>query len=58
MVHQDVLSALGADQMQKVCDFSDKEKEAAQKEIDEDKLNSIMRPTFPTLPLWQPRTAF
>lgn len=28
------------------------------KEIDEDKLNSIMRPTFPTLPLWQPRTAF
>ena len=37
MVHQDVISALGADQMQKVCDFSDKEKEAAQKEIDEDK---------------------
>ena len=37
MVHQDVLSALGADQMQKVCDFTDKEKEAAQKEIDEDK---------------------
>ena len=31
------MSALGADQMQKVCDFSDKEKEAAQKEIDEDK---------------------
>ena len=37
MVHQDVMSALGADQMQKVCDFTDKEKEAAQKEIDEDK---------------------
>jgi len=37
MVHQDVISALGADQMQKVCDFTDKEKEAAQKEIDEDK---------------------
>ena len=37
MVHQDVISALGADQMQKVCDYTDAEKEAAQKEIDEDK---------------------
>lgn len=27
-------------------------------EADQEKLNSIMRPTFPTLPLWQPRSAF
>lgn len=28
------------------------------KEVDQEKLNSIMRPTFPTVPLWQPRSAF
>lgn len=40
-MHQDVASILGAESMQKVCDFTDAERAAAQKEIDIDKAKRL-----------------